>query len=49
MKALDLELNCFVAVKVIKSKSMYTAQGKKEIDILLQLNHEDENDEFGLG
>lgn len=49
MKCIDSSNNNLVAIKVIKSQSVYTAQAKKEIDILQQINHEDENDEFGIG
>ena len=38
-----------VALKVIKSHSSYTKQARREIDILMQVNEEDENDEYGIG
>ena len=46
---MDLVDNIPVALKVIKSHSTYTQQAKKEIDLLLEVNEDDENDEYGMG
>jgi len=49
VKCYDQKTDSFVALKIVKSQSIYAQQGLREINLLKQMNEVDHDDEYGIG